>query len=320
MQKIKVCEIFGPSGYWEYTKNDNGELNPNYHERWGVTQGEGNVGQVSTFIRTFGCGFRCAGFGLPVGQLTTEPLEIAKNINIYKSIAELPAAQYGCDSYFSIYPEFKSLAPVLTTEVIAAQILQASAGSFFKHPTNTCHLIFTGGEPMLGWQRAYVELIRELRRQDPIWAANPTFRLPVTFETNGTEPVLINKVTGVSFISEMTEYCDITWSISAKLTASGHAHDEAIKPQIVKSYLDISNVGYFKFVVTTPAEFEEVDAVVKTFNDAGINIKTYIMPEGGTLNEYKKHSTVELVSEAVKRGYNITPRLQVLIGDNSQSW
>lgn len=321
MQKLKVCEVFGPSGYWEYTVGEDGKMVSTYHDRPGVTQGEGKfIGQRSTFLRTFGCNLTCPSFGLPHGEKTTEPDTIGASVHLYKSIAQLPAAQYGCDSYFSWHPDFKGLAPMLTTAELAAQLLEASDGSFFNFPVNPTHLIFTGGEPMLGWQRAYVELIEEIRKQDPVWAAHPELSLPVTFETNGTQQLAINKATGRTYLRDLAEYTTITWSISAKLSPSGHTAAESIFPEVVSNYLTISDDAYFKFVIQSPADLDEVDATVLHYSDNGVDLPVFIMPEGGTLGEYKKHSTVELVSEAVKRGYNITPRLQVLIGDNSQSW
>lgn len=319
MQKIKVNEIFGPSGYWEYVLQDDGKLEPKFIERWGVTQGEVNVGQTSVFARFYGCNFTCPSFGLPHGVKTTEPDDIAVNIGKYKSIVEVPVATTGCDSWASWHPATKHLSPMLTTAEIAAQILATTSGSFFKFPNNTTHFIFTGGEPLLGWQRAYVELIDEIRKQDPIWSKNPEKRLPITFETNGTQPLKADSK-GELYIEQLTKYCDITWSISAKLSASGHTAEEAIQPEVVAAYLAVSKTAYFKFVVHNIADFDEVDATVAAYSKAGVNIKTYIMAEGGTPSEYAKHSTLELVSEAVKRGYNITPRLHVMIGENVMSW
>jgi len=321
MQKIKVCEVFGPSGYWEYKQNENGQLDHIYIDRPGVTQGEGIfIGQRSTFLRTFGCNLSCPSFGLPHGEKTDEPDQIGAKVNLYKSIAELPAAQYGCDSYFSWHPDFKELAPMLTMEQLAGQLIQASDGSFFKFAVNPTHLIFTGGEPLLGWQRAYVELIDEIHKQDPVWSQQPHLRLPITFETNGTKPLIIDKTSGLAHIELLTKYCNITWSISAKLSPSGHTREEAIDPSVVATYIDFGHNAYFKFVIMSPNDLDEVDEVVKQYVAAGVDLPVYIMPVGGTSSEYHKYSTVELVGEAVKRGYNITPRLQVLIGDNSQSW
>ena len=52
-------------------------------------QGEGRyMGVPSVFLRTFGCNFKCAGFGMPRGELSEE----ANNINPdnYKKYEELP--------------------------------------------------------------------------------------------------------------------------------------------------------------------------------------------------------------------------------------
>ena len=42
-------------------------------------QGEGRyMGVPSVFLRTFGCNFTCAGFGMPRGQTSTEADEVAR--------------------------------------------------------------------------------------------------------------------------------------------------------------------------------------------------------------------------------------------------
>lgn len=313
MSKIKVSEIFGPAGYWNFNVADSGYDNE-FVERWGVTQGEGQyVGIRSVFLRTFGCNLRCPSFGLDHGQVTNEPYEFAQNIHLYKNISETPAAQYGCDSYFSVYPEFKSLSPTFKTEEIASMILQASGGSMLDNPASPIHLILTGGEPMLpGWQKSYGDLIDQLYRQDPGSGV-----MKVTVETNGTQPLLKTFTEGNLFLPDV----DLTWSVSPKLSVSGHTADEAIQPDVIASYLEHSNDLYLKFVVVSPSDFDEVDATVRKIEQAcQTRLKVYIMPEGGTVGEYQKHSTLDLVGEAVKRGYNITPRLQVMIGANVTGW
>lgn len=313
MSKIKVSEIFGPAGFWNFNVTESGHDNE-FVERWGVTQGEGQyVGIRSVFLRTFGCNLRCPSFGLDHGQVTNEPYEFAKNIHMYKNISETPAAQYGCDSYFSVYPEFKSLSPSLKVEDVAAMILKACGGSMLDNSASPIHLILTGGEPMLpGWQKAYRDLIDQLYRQDPGHGV-----IKVTVETNGTQPLLKQFTQGELFLPDV----DLTWSVSPKLTVSGHTAEEAICPEVIASYLEQSNDLYLKFVVVSPSDFDEVDATVKRIESAcGSRLKVYIMPEGGTVDEYQKHSTLDLVGEAVKRGYNITPRLQVMIGANVTGW
>lgn len=313
MSKIKVSEIFGPAGFWNFNVAENGFV-PEFIERWGVTQGEGQfVGIRSVFLRTFGCNLRCPSFGLDHGEKTNEPYEFAKNIHLYKNISETPPAQYGCDSYFSVYPEFKSMSPTLKVEDIASKILRSAGGSLLDNPTSPVHLILTGGEPMLpGWQKSYSNLVDQLYRQDPGSGV-----IKVTVETNGTQPLLNQFRQGSRFIPDV----DLTWSVSPKLSVSGHTAEEAIHPDVIASYLEQSNDLYLKFVVVSPSDFDEVDRTVKRIETAcQTRLKVYIMPEGGTVDEYAKHSTVDLVGEAVKRGYNITPRLQVMIGANVTGW
>lgn len=313
MSKIKISEVFGPAGFWNFNVTESG-FDPEFVERWGVTQGEGQyVGIRSVFLRTFGCNLRCPSFGLEHGSFTKEPYEFAKNIHLYKNISETPAAQFGCDSYFSVYPEFKSMSPTYDTSTIADMILRACGGSMLDNYASPIHLILTGGEPMLpGWQKAYGDLIDHLYRQDPNSGV-----MKVTVETNGTQPLLKQFREGTQFLADV----DLTWSISPKLSVSGHTADKAICPDVIASYLEHSNDLYLKFVVVSPADFDEVDRTVKAIEQAcNTRLKVYIMPEGGTVGEYQKHSTLDLVGEAVKRGYNITPRLQVMIGANVTGW
>lgn len=311
---IRISEIFGPFGYWIF--NTEGETQtPVFVERFGVTQGEGKyVGTRSVFVRTYGCNLTCGGFGLPKGQVTNEPNEFAKTVHLYKNISETPAAQYGCDSYASWHPKFKKLSMLLDVKEVARMILQAAGGSLFKNPMSPIHIIFTGGEPMLpSWQKAYPALIDELRIQDP--AKEFLKVIPLTVETNGTQEL------NWDAWDRITYTCDVTWSVSPKLSCSGEKEEDAILPHVIQSYLDISEDLYFKFVCQSPSDLDEVDAAVAKYKKVLLFAPpVYIMPEGGTTEEYQKHSTVELAAEAVKRGYNITPRLQVLIGANLTGW
>ena len=81
MSKIKVAELF-------YS-----------------LQGEGQyLGTPSIFLRTFGCNFKCAGFGMPRGQLSEERLAV--DPNQYDTYENLPLVHTGCDSYASWDPRF----------------------------------------------------------------------------------------------------------------------------------------------------------------------------------------------------------------------
>ena len=121
MSKIKVAELF-------YS-----------------IQGEGRyMGVPSIFLRTFGCNFKCEGFGMPKGEKTDEYLKI--NPSDYETYQDLPLVSTGCDSYASWDPRFKHLSPVLDTEAIAVAINEMLPHKKWKEE----HLVITGGEPLLG--------------------------------------------------------------------------------------------------------------------------------------------------------------------------
>ena len=76
-------------------------------------QGKGKyMGVPSVFLRTFGCNFKCAGFGMPRGELSTEADDIATVAFNFIDYNELPLVSTGCDSYASWHPDFKDLSPM----------------------------------------------------------------------------------------------------------------------------------------------------------------------------------------------------------------
>ena len=92
-----------------------------YSEAFYSVQGEGKfVGVPSVFLRTFGCNFRCMNFGLknePMREKNKkQALFTIKKYKTYlthgvhettKEFTDLPIIHTGCDTYASIYPEFK---------------------------------------------------------------------------------------------------------------------------------------------------------------------------------------------------------------------
>ena len=86
-------------------------------------QGEGRyMGVPSVFLRTFGCNFKCAGFGMSRGMMSQEADEIASVAHMFTKYEDLPLVSTGCDSYASWHPDFKNLSPVMETDGIAERI------------------------------------------------------------------------------------------------------------------------------------------------------------------------------------------------------
>ena len=265
-------------------------------------QGEGRyMGVPSVFLRTFGCNFKCAGFGMARGELSTEVDRVAESIDNYKSYNELPLVSTGCDSYASWDPRFKHLSPVLETDSIADSIVDSLPHKEWQEE----HLVITGGEPLLGWQRSYIDLLSH-----PKIAALKE----LTFETNGTQPLTQEFQDYLCSWTHHRGYSALTFSVSAKLGASGERREDAIKPEIVVDY-ERFGYTYLKFVVATEADAAEALEVTKIYRAAGFVGPVYLMPVGGVESVYSMNNrNVALL--AMRHGLRYSDRLQVPLFKN----
>jgi organic radical activating enzyme len=266
-------------------------------------QGEGRyMGVPSVFLRTFGCNFKCAGFGMPRGELSNE----ANNVDPskYTEYGSLPLVSTGCDSYASWDPRFKHLSPVLSTDSIADAIVDTLPYKEWRDE----HLVITGGEPLLGWQKAYPDLLEHPKMQS---------LKELTFETNGTQ--LITDEFDEYLFQEWTrfgrDYGNITFSVSPKLSISGEKWEDAIRPEVVQQYQLLGNT-YLKFVVATKEDAEEAEQAVNEYRKSGFGGAVYIMPCGGTEEMYSlnNRSVAEL---AMKKGWRYSDRLQIPLFKNA---
>lgn len=270
-------------------------------------QGEGRyMGVPSVFLRTFGCNFTCAGFGMPRGQTSTEADEVARThreIETFFKYEELPLVSTGCDSYASWHPDFKDLSPMLTTDAIVDRIMQILPHGKWKEE----HLVITGGEPLLGWQRAYPDLLNHPRMRK---------LKEITFETNGTQE-LSNEFADYLVQWQLPDpnfVREVTFSVSAKLPASGEQWEEAIRPEIVRQYQKIGHT-YLKFVVATEEDVKDALKAVEQYRSAGFKGSIYLMPVGGVESVYSlNNKTVALL--AMQHGLRYSDRLQVPLFKN----
>ena len=267
-------------------------------------QGEGRyMGVPSVFLRTFGCNFTCDGFGMPRGEQSKERDFIAADIKKFFKYQDLPLVSTGCDSYASWDPRFKDLSPMLTTDAIVDRIMEIIPHGEWKDE----HLVITGGEPLLGWQRTYPDLLRH-----PKMAGLKE----ITFETNGTQ-----KLT-----EEFKEYLiewqmpnmdfarEVTFSVSAKLPCSGEKWDEAILPEVVCEYEDFGT-AYLKFVIATEQDFADAKRATEEYRRAGFRGHVYLMPVGGVESVYAMNNR-NVAILAMKNGLRYSDRLQVPLFKN----
>jgi organic radical activating enzyme len=280
MSKIKVAELF-------YS-----------------IQGEGRyMGVPSVFLRTFGCNFTCSGFGMPKGEYSKEVDYVAAEIGKFLSYKELPLVSTGCDSYASWDPRFKGLSPLLEVDSIAKSIVELLPAKSWQQE----HLVITGGEPLLGWQKSYEQLL-----EHPLMKSLDE----LTFETNGTQSLSeeFNEYLFQEWTRFGRDYDKLTFSVSPKLSVSGEKWEDAIKPDVVCDYQKIGNT-YLKFVVASEEDVVEAEKAVEEYRKAGFYGHIYLMPVGGVETVY--HMNNKKVAEmAMKLGWRYSDRLQVPLFKN----
>src|SRR5210317_1068559 len=291
-----------------------------YSEAFYSVQGEGKyVGVPSLFLRTFGCNFRCMNFGLGKNEPMRDEKqkvgikynpEVAELIakDVHKTTAkfeDLPIIHTGCDTYASIYPEFKDFNKLAEVDEVVEHLLSLlPEGKWTMDNGQDVHLILTGGEPLLAWQRLYVDLFEHPKMKD---------LKNVTIETNTTQHLhdeFFNYLNDNDRIS-------VTFSCSPKLSVSGESWSDAIKPDVAREYSTVDGSDmYFKFVVATMDDFDEVSRAVEEYRAVGIECPVYLMPLGGRSEEYSLN--VKDVAEAcMERGWRFSPRLHISLFGNA---
>jgi organic radical activating enzyme len=274
-------------------------------------QGEGRyMGVPSVFLRTFGCNFTCDGFGMAPGEKSNERHNIAERVAEFKQYRDLPLVNTGCDSYASWDPRFKDLSPMVEVDGLAKNIVDLLPQQKWQDE----HLVITGGEPLLGWQRSYADLLsHDLMRSLP----------ELTFETNGTQSLtkdfrqyLLNWTLNSNYhnTGRARGRDALTFSVSAKLSSSGERREDAICPDVVVDYEQVGYT-YLKFVVAVHDHVDEALEVTDLYRRAGFKGPVYLMPVGGVESVYSLNNR-RVANLAMKYGLRYSDRLQVPLFKN----
>lgn len=152
-------------------------------------------------------------------------------------------------------------------------------------------VVVTGGEPLL-----------QQHRLPPLLEALRAKGRRVEIETGGT------------IAPSVPDGLVDRWNVSPKLASSGMPAARRLRPEVLRAFAATGR-AVFKFVVREPAELDEVAAVVDGCGLAPV----WIMPEG-TDEATVLRRLRELAPAVVARGWNLTPRLHVLVwGDRRGS-
>jgi organic radical activating enzyme len=189
---------------------------------------------------------------------------------------------------------------MLTTDAIVARIMEILPHGEWRDE----HLVITGGEPLLGWQKAYPDLLNHPKMQS---------LKEITFETNGTQKLTEEfKNYLEDWVYENSK--EVTFSVSAKLPASGEKWEEAILPEVVCEYEQVGT-AYLKFVVATEQDIADAECAVGAYRAAGFQGHIYLMPVGGVETVYALNNK-NVALAAMKRGWRYSDRLQVTLFKN----
>jgi 7-carboxy-7-deazaguanine synthase len=152
-------------------------------------------------------------------------------------------------------------------------------------------VVITGGEPLLQQVRlAWLATMCEAtcRRME--------------IETNGTVIPAENLLESV-----------LQFNVSVKLANSGVTAARRINAAAIRQFVT-SGRAVFKFVVASPAELDEIEALQRRHKLPYDRI--WVMPEGTSSNEVLNGMRL-LADPVLERGWNMTPRLHTLLWENS---
>lgn len=151
----------------------------------------------------------------------------------------------------------------------------------------TQNLVVTGGEPLIQ-QKCLAPLFMKLKKEN----------YHIEIETNGT-------ILPIEILDNIVDQ----WNVSPKLTNSGIVKGNRVIDSCYRHFSK-NNRAYFKFVVQTPSDIEEIDSLVLEYKID--KHRVLLMPEATTSG--RMLDGARWLAEACKQnGYRLSLRLHVLL-------
>lgn len=154
-------------------------------------------------------------------------------------------------------------------------------------------LVITGGEPLLQ-QRALEPLLAAIRQEGLVDE--------IEVETSGTivpSPAVVEAVT--------------RFNVSPKLANSALPKQQRLRPAVLRQFV-LSGKAIWKFVVQSPNDLDEVEALVTEYRLDPV----WIMPEG--VDSTIVLNRMRLLADPVlAHGWNLTSRLHILLWENARA-
>lgn len=210
-----------------------------------------------------------------------------------------------CDAWYTWQsPKYA----IMTYAQVNAKVVEVT-------PETTHQLVLTGGEPMI-WGKEFNSLLEE-GPDEP----DGVYFDRIEVETNGTlmpADGLWDKISqfNVSLKLSNNQRGENLSGAPKDFPIRGDDKSRRIHPPVIKAYNDLPmGKSYFKFVIASPDDLEELSRLIDDLNLK--QEKIILMPEGTDLTTLNERIT--WLSDVCKsQGWRLTPRLQMLIWGNTR--